>query len=132
MSMIETVNDVNNSFLARREITCNFRGLAGKLKKSEAVDMITKEFKLSGKTVIAINLKNHTGRPNILGTFYIYDDEKTAKIQVNPVIFERLDKQRVKDAESEKAAEEVKADAPAEEVKADAPAEEVKAEEKTE
>ena len=81
MSMIETVNDVNNSFLARREITCNFRGLAGKLKKSEAVDMITKEFKLSGKTVIAINLKNHTGRPNILGTFYIYDDEKTAKIQ---------------------------------------------------
>ena len=97
MSMIETVHDVNNSFLSRREITCNFRGLAGKLKKSEAVDMITKEFKLSGKTVIAINLKNHTGRPNILGTFYVYDDENTAKIQVNPVIFERLEKQKAKD-----------------------------------
>ena len=130
MSMIETVNDVNNSFLARREITCNFRGLAGKLKKSEAVDMITKEFKLSGKTVIAINLKNHTGRPNILGTFYIYDDEKTAKIQVNPVIFERLEKQKAK--ETDAPAEEVKTDAPAEEVKTDAPAEEVKTKEKTE
>jgi len=127
MSMIETVNDVNNLFLSRREITCNFRGLGGKLKKSEAVNMITKEFKLDGKTVLAINLKHHTGRPNILGTFYIYDDESMAKKQVNPTIFERIDKQKAKDAENEKAAEEVKADAPAEEVKADAPAEEVKA-----
>ena len=130
MSMIETVDDVNNLFLSRREITCNFRGLGGKLKKSEAVNMITKEFKLDGKTVIAINLKHHTGRPNILGTFYIYDDESLAKKQVSPVIFERLDKQKAKDVENEKAdapAEEVKADAPAEEVKADAPAEEVKA-----
>ena len=42
MSMIETVDDVNNLFLSRREITCNFRGLAGKLKKSEAVNMILK------------------------------------------------------------------------------------------
>ena len=121
MSMIETVNDVNNSFLLRREITCSFRGLAGKLKKSEAVEMITKELKLNGKTVIAINLKNDTGRPNILGTFYIYDDEDLAKKQIKPEIFERLEKQKTKDSD------EVKADAPADEVKADEPADEVKA-----
>ena len=112
MSMIETVNDVNNSFLSRREITCNFKGLGGKLKKSEAVQMITKELKLDGKTVIAINLKNDAGRPNISGTFYIYDDENLAKKQVSPVIFERLEKRKVKDAE------EAKADAPAEEANA--------------
>ena len=97
MSMIETVNDVNNSFLSRREITCNFKGLGGKLKKSEAVQMITKELKLDGKTVIAINLKNDAGRPNISGTFYIYDDENLAKKQVSPVIFERLEKQKSKE-----------------------------------
>ena len=114
MSMIETINDVNNSFLSRREITCNFRGLGGKLKKSEAIEIITKELKLDGKTVLAISLKNDTGRPNILGTFYIYDDEGLAKKQVNPTIFARLEKQKKKDAE------EVKADAPAEEAKADA------------
>ena len=117
MSMIETVNDVSNSFLSRREITCYFRGLGGKLKKSEAVEMITKEFKLDGKAVFAINLKNDTGRPHTLGTFYVYDDENLAKKQVSPVIFERLEKQKSK---------EVKTDAPAEEVKTDAPAEEVK------
>ena len=136
MSMIETVNDVTNSFLSRREITCKFRGLAGKLKKSEAVDMITKELKLDGKTVLAINLKNETGRANISGIFYVYDDENLAKKQVSPVIYERLERQKAKNTEKEvKAdapAEEVKADAPAEEVKADVPAEEVKKEEKSE
>jgi len=124
MSMIETLNDVNNSFLSRREITCNIRGLAGKLKRSEAVDMITKEFNLDGKTVIAINLKNQTGRVHTLGTFYVYDDEDLAKKQINPVIFERMEKQKKKESE--------KADAPAEEAKADAPAEEAKDKEKSE
>ncbi len=132
MSMIETVSDVENSFLSRREITCNFQGLGGKLKRKEAVEMITKEFNLSNKTVIAINMKNQTGRPNVTGMFYVYDSEELAKKQVNPTIFERLERQAKKDAEAEEAkadapAEEAKADAPAEEAKADAPAEEAKA-----
>ena len=113
MSMIETINDVENSFLSRREITCNFQGLGGKLKKKEAIDMITKEFNLTDKTVIAINMKNQTGRPNITGMFYVYVSEELAKKQVNPKIFERLDRQANKDAE-----------APAEEAATEAPAEE--------
>ena len=128
MSMIETVSDVMNSFLSRREITCNFRGLGGKLKKKEAVDMITKEFSLADKTVIAINMKNQTGRPNVTGMFYIYESEELAKKQVNPTVFERLEKQAKKDAEevaTEAPAEEVATEAPAEEVATEAPAEEV-------
>ena len=126
MSMIETLSDVENSFLSRREITCNFQGLGGKLKKKEAVDMITKEFNLSDKTVIAINMKNQTGRPNITGMFYVYDSEELARKQVNPTIFERLEKQAKKDAEAP--AEEAAAEAPAEEAAAEAPAEEAAAE----
>ena len=99
MSMIETVNDVNNSFLSRREIICTFAGIGGKLKKLDAVDMVKKQFKLDGKIVIPISMKNHTGRPSITGTFYVYDDEKLAKRQINPVIFKRLDKAK---AEKEK------------------------------
>ena len=130
MSMIEIVNDKTNSFLQRREITCNFKALGGKLKQNEAVEMITKEFKLDDKTVIAINMKNQTGRPNISATFYVYDNEELARRQVNPVIFERLERKKAKDEEvkAEAPAEEVKAETPAEEVKAEAPAEEVKAE----
>jgi len=118
MSMITTLSDVNNSFLSRREITCDFKGLGGKLKKLEAVEMVTKEFKLDGKLVIPIILKNHTGQSHITCTFYIYDDEKLAREHVNPVIFDRLN--RAKNAEEKK--DEVKADAEEkkDEVKADA------------
>ena len=110
--MIETLSDEKNSFLSRREITCDFRGLGGKLKKLEAIEMITKEFKLDGKIVIPMKLENYTGQPKITGTFYIYDDEKLAREHVNHVIFERLDK-------AKKAGEEKKDEKPAE---ADAPA----------
>ena len=92
MSMIEILSDENNSFLSRREIICDFKALGGKLKKLEAVEMITKELKLVGKIVIPIKLQNHTGQPKITGIFYVYEDEKLAREHVNPAIFARLDK----------------------------------------
>ena len=134
MSIIETIKDVDNTFLSRREITCNFAGLGGKLKKLEAVDMITKEFKLDGKVVIPMGLKNQVGKPTITGTFYVYDDEELAKKHVNPTIFSRLEKTKTKLAEAEAVTEEAPAkETPVKEkeVKADEkPAEESPAKEK--
>ena len=141
MSMIETIADVDNGFLSRRELTCNFAGLGGKLKSLEAVDMITKEFKLDGKIVIPMRLKTHVGKPLITGTFYVYDDEGLAKKHINPTIFTRLEKIKAKNAEAEETAKEATPEeAPAEETPAkdaevkadDAPAEESKPEEKSE
>ena len=140
---VEAINDVNNTFLSRRELTCNFAGLGGKLKKLEAIEMVTKEFKLDGKIVIPIKMKNHTGRPVITGTFYVYDDEKLAKEHINPVIFKRLEKAKTpkekpeaketakekpseskEDSTESKPAEEKKESKPAEEKKESKPAEE--------
>lgn len=105
MSIIQTINDVNNTFLSRRELVCNFTGLAGKLKKLEAVDMVTKEFKLSGKVVVPMRLKTHVGKPLVTGTFYVYENEVLAKKHINPVIFERLEKSKAKQAEANGAVE---------------------------
>ncbi len=102
MSIIETLSDVNNTFLSRRELTCNFAGLAGKLKKLEAVDMISKEFNLGDKVIIPLRLRNHSGKSIITGTFYVYDDEVLAKKHVNPTIFSRLEKSKAKQAEPDK------------------------------
>lgn len=116
MSMIEVTRDVKNPLLSRREITCTFKGLAGRLKKLEAVDMISKQFNLEGKFVIPINLKNETGRPTLSGTFYVYEDERLAKEHLKTAIFKRLEKAKevpAKEAESAQAAE----DKPAEEKK---------------
>ena len=126
MSIIETVSDVNNTFLSRRELTCNFAGLGGKLQKLEAVDMITKEFKLDGKVVIPMLLQSHVGKPGVTGTFYVYEDEGLAKKHVNPTIFSRLERARKKLAEAqeaEKPAEEAPAEEASAEAKADAPEE---------
>jgi len=129
MSIIETITDVDNSFLSRRELTCNFSGLGGKLKTLEAVDMVTKELKLDDKFVIPMRLKTHVGKPLITGTFYVYDDEGLAKKHVNPTIFSRLEKAKAKIAEAEAAAK----DSTTEEVPAeDAPIEKSKEEEKSE
>ncbi len=132
MSLIETISDENNTFLSRRELTCNFVGLGGKLKKLEAIEMISKEFKLDGKLIIPIKLQNHVGKPLITGTFYVYDDEKLAKKHVNPVIFARLEKAK-KPAEEAPAEEkpEVKAEDAVEEKKEE-PSKEAKAEGKPE
>lgn len=127
MSMIETTRDVQNKLLLRREITCTFKGLAGKLKKLEAVDMITKQFKLEGKVIVPIMLKNETGRPMISGTFYVYDDEKLARAHVKPAIFKRLDKAK---GGGEKAEGEAKEAAPAETKEAPVEKKEEKAEKK--
>jgi ribosomal protein S24E len=127
MSMIETITDVNNTFLSRRELTCDFRGLGGKLKSLEAVDMVTKEFKLDGKVVIPMRLKTQVGKPVVTGTFYVYEDEGLAKKHINPTIFSRLEKTKAKIAEEEAKevpAEEAK-EVPAEEAK-EVPAEEAK------
>ena len=131
MSIIETVADVDNTFLSRRELTCNFAGLAGKLQKIEAVDMITKEFNLDDKVIIPIRLRTHVGKPTVTGTFYVYEDEVLAKKHVNPTIFSRLEKAKAKQAEA--AAQEAP-DAEEKEGSAEKtdPSEETKEEEKSE
>jgi len=134
MSLIQTLSDVNNTFLSRRELTCDFPGLGGKLKTLEAVDIVTKEFKLDGKVVIPMRLKTHVGMLKVTGIFYVYEDEGLAKKHINPTIMSRLEKTKAKIAEAEKAVAE--SEAPAEEKTDEAPAEEktdeAPAEEKTE
>ncbi|HSB57536.1 MAG TPA: hypothetical protein VLD38_07000 [Nitrosopumilaceae archaeon] len=128
MSMIETTRDVQNKLLLRREITCTFKGLGGKLKKVEAIDMISKQFKLDGKVIVPIKLKNETGRPLISGTFYVYDDEKLARAHVKPAIFKRLEKakgggEKAEGAATEAAPVETKAEPEKKEEKKEAPVE---------
>ncbi len=135
MSIIETITDVDNTFLSRRELTCNFAGLGGKLKSLEAADMVTKEFKLDGKVVIPMRLKTHVGQSHVTGTFYVYEDEGLAKKHVNPTIFSRIEKIKTKLAEAQAAeapAEEASEETPAEVKAEDAAPEEAKTEEKSE
>ncbi|MXX20405.1 MAG: hypothetical protein F4Y82_04125 [Cenarchaeum sp. SB0665_bin_23] len=98
MSIIQVTSDIDNQFLSRRELTCDFAGLGGKLLKSQAIDMVTAECSLKDKFVIPISLRNQVGRTTVTGTFYVYDDESLAKKHINPAVFTRMDKQKGDDA----------------------------------
>lgn len=104
MSMIEVTSDVKNPLLSRREITCTFKGLSGRLKKLEAIDMISKQFSLEGKVVVPILLKNATGKPIVSGTFYVYEDEKLARQHLKSAVFKRLEKAKGSGTKPEEAA----------------------------
>ena len=103
--MIEVTRDVKNPLLSRREITCTFKGLSGRLKKLEAVDMISKQFSLEGKVVVPVLLKNATGKPLVSGTFYVYEDEKLARQHLKDAVFKRLEKAKGVSAKPEEAAQ---------------------------
>ena len=122
MSAIQGKTDVENTFLSRREITCDFNGLGGSLTKIQALEMVTKEYGLDGKTVVPMILENHVGRTQVTGTFYVYDDVKLAKSHVIPNIFARLEKANAKIAEKAEEEEKKKASAKEAEKEAEAPA----------
>jgi len=134
MSFIKTISDIENSFLSRREIICNFSGFGGKLNKLEAIDMIKKEYSLDSKLVIPMKLENHVGKPLITGTFFVYEDEKLAKTQINPTIFARLEKAKktVTEKESQEAKDEVSKEEEKKETKSEEKDEASKEEEKKE
>lgn len=100
MSVVQMVTDLKNDFLSRREITCHFAGLGGKLEKGQAVQMVTAEYGLDGKVVLPIRLRNQVGRTDVTGVFYVYDDEELAKKHVNPTVFARLEKNKKQEGES--------------------------------
>ena len=75
---VETLEDRRNSLLNRREVKALFRGAAGKIKRTEAVEKIASQLNVDKKHVIPVNLVCRTGMTDVHATFYVYDDEKEA------------------------------------------------------
>jgi small subunit ribosomal protein S24e len=73
-----TLKEQDNVLLERHELTVLFKNGAGRIKKSEAAALVAKQHN-SGKAVIPIAMTCFKGRNDIIGTFYVYSDEKSAK-----------------------------------------------------
>jgi len=82
-----------------------FKGHAGKLTRNDAANLLTQQLKLDKKFVIPVTLKCETGRTDVKGTFYVYDDEGLAKKHLPKYVFLRLlsKEERKKAREAEKA-----------------------------
>ena len=75
---VVTLEDRKNSLLHRREVKVLFRGLAGKIKRTEAVEKMASELAVDKKQIIPISLACETGMTDVHALFYIYDDDKIA------------------------------------------------------
>ena len=139
MSEIVTLEDRTNALLKRREVRCLFKGHAGKLSRNDAVNLISQQLQLDKKFVIPVTLKCETGRTDVKGTFYVYDDESLAKKHLPKYVFLRLlskeERKKVREAEKAKAKKPEggaapKAEAPKEKAEAKEEKKEVKEEKK--
>ena len=128
MSEIVTLEDKTNALLKRREVMCLFKGQAGKLSRNDAVNLLTGQLKLDKKFVIPVTLKCETGRTDVKGTFYVYEDESLAKKHLPKYVFLRLlsKEERKKVAEAEKAKKPKKPEGAAPKAKEAVPKEEKK------
>lgn len=88
--------DVNNVLLNRREVSCIFKDMGGKLTRADAIKMLKEELNID-KIVLPIKLSCESGKRDVKALFYIYDDESTAKKYLPEYIFKRLE---VKEEES--------------------------------
>lgn len=76
------LSDMTNILLNRREITVLFKEQAGKLKRTEASEIVAKKFGLSRNCVIPMNMKSERGKKDLIGTFYAFNTEEETKDQM--------------------------------------------------
>ena len=79
---VDALADRTNILLNRREITVLFKEQAGKLRRTEASEMVAKKFGLSKNCVIPMNMKSERGKRDLIGTFYAFSTEGETKNQV--------------------------------------------------
>lgn len=94
MATVTVQSDTRNAFLSRREIVCSFEDASGRLGKVDAVETVTEKLGLGDKLVIPMRLKNQVGRTDVIGTFYVYEDESLARKHINPDTMKRFEKAR--------------------------------------
>lgn len=74
-----TLEDRKNSLLNRREIKTVLRNAAGRIKRTDASDLLAKQLNVDKKTVIPIIMTCQRGKADIVATFYVYNTEDELK-----------------------------------------------------
>jgi small subunit ribosomal protein S24e len=59
-----------------------FKEQAGKLRRTEASEMVAKKFGLSKNCVIPMNMISERGKKDLIGTFYAFNTEEETKNQL--------------------------------------------------
>ena len=107
---VVSLSDKRNVLLNRREISVLFGEQAGKLRRTEASEIVAKKLGLSKNCVVPMNMRSERGGKNLIGTFYVYDTEEEVKSLVpRYVLLRNMSKEERKKLINEKKAAKIKA-----------------------
>ena len=74
-----TLEDRKNSLLNRREIKTVLRNAAGRIKRTDASDLLANQLNVDKKTVVPIIMTCQRGKTDFVATFYVYNTEDELK-----------------------------------------------------
>jgi small subunit ribosomal protein S24e len=74
-----TLDDRKNSLLNRREIRTVLKNAAGRIKRTDASDLLAKQLNVDKKMVIPIIMTCQKGKTDVAATFYVYNTEEELK-----------------------------------------------------
>ena len=78
----ELLQQQENKFLSRREVTAKFTDIKGNLKRDTAANMIAQQLNVSNANVFPIKITFDAGKDSAKGIFYVYSDVELAKKQL--------------------------------------------------
>jgi ribosomal protein S24E len=85
-SNIEVLKDSENKLLDRRELTVLFRGGSGFISRRGATEAISTRLGVPKEKVKVISLNGKFGLRDLVGSVYVYSDEKNMKKQLPPFL----------------------------------------------
>jgi ribosomal protein S24E len=71
-----------NPLLGRKEASYLFKDSAGMLSRAQAVKLVASDLGVKEENVLMIGIRGKHGTRDIVGTFYVFEDMKTAKEQL--------------------------------------------------
>lgn len=75
----ELLEQQENKFLSRREVTAKFTAIKGNLKRDDASNMVAQQLNVDKASVFPIKIKFDAGRDSAKGVFYVYNNAELAK-----------------------------------------------------
>lgn len=103
--LTELLQEQENKFLGRREVSVKFKDIKGNLKRDDAANAVAQQLNVNKANVFPIRIDFEAGRDSATGIFYVYSDAELAKKHLPKFLMIRsLPKEERKKAREEKPA----------------------------
>ena len=73
------LRDFDNLFMKRKELRLILKNAAGRVTKTDAINLIAAKNNIEKKTIVPISMNCSYGKPDVDASFYIYESESAMK-----------------------------------------------------